>query len=107
MAAIADAEVTADVPLSPAAIADFCRRHGVAKLSLFGSRSRGEHRPDSDLDLLVEFLPGQRVSLFTIGGMIMELRDLTGLDVDLRTANDLSKYFRDKVVREARQLYAA
>lgn len=97
----------ADVDLDEQTLADFCRRHGVARLSLFGSRLRGEHRPDSDLDLLVEFLPGQRVSLFTIGGMIMELRELTGLDVDLRTAEDLSKYFRDKVVREAKLLYAA
>jgi predicted nucleotidyltransferase len=95
------------MPSTDTAIADFCRRHGVARLSLFGSRLRGEHRPDSDLDLLVEFLPGQRVSLFTIGGMFMELREATGLDADLRTAMDLSPLFRTKVVQEARPLYAA
>lgn len=96
-----------EVDLDSATLSDFCRRHGVSRLSLFGSRLHGQHRPDSDIDLLVEFLPGQRVSLFTIGGMIMELRELTGLDVDLRTPADLSQYFRDKVVREARLLYAA
>jgi predicted nucleotidyltransferase len=99
--------IAADVQLDEQVLADLCRRHGVARLSLFGSRLHGTHRPDSDLDLLVQFLPGQRVSLLTIGGMIMELRELTGLDVDLRTDKDLSPLFRAKVVREARQLYAA
>jgi len=97
----------ADVELDEAMLADFCRRHGVARLSLFGSRLRGEHRPDSDVDLLVEFLPGRKVSLFDIGGMIMELREATGQDIDLRSAQDLSPLFREKVVREARPLYVA
>jgi predicted nucleotidyltransferase len=96
-----------DVEFEEQILADFCRRHGVARLSLFGSRLHGEHRPDSDVDLLVEFLPGRKVSLFDIGGMIMELRDLTGHDVDLRTALDLSPLFRGEVLREARVLYAA
>ncbi|MEK6703578.1 MAG: nucleotidyltransferase family protein [Planctomycetota bacterium] len=88
-------------------IAAFCRQHNVAKLSLFGSILRDDFGPGSDVDLLVEFLPGARVSLFDLGGMIMELRAMLGRDVDLRTPEDLSRYFRASVLREARQLYAA
>jgi predicted nucleotidyltransferase len=85
----------------------FCERHDVAKLSLFGSVLRREEREDSDIDFLVEFKAGARKSLFDLGGMIMELRELFGRDVDLRTPGDLSPYFRDDVVRTARLLYAA
>ena len=89
------------------ALADFCRRNGVRRLSLFGSHLKGTARPDSDVDLLVEFLPGWRISLFDIGGMIADLSDLFGREVDLRSAKDLSPLFRDRVVKEARLIYAA
>jgi predicted nucleotidyltransferase len=85
----------------------FCRRHGVARLSLFGSILRDSFGPTSDVDMLVEFNRDQRVSLFDLGGMVMELRELIGRDVDLRTPLDLSRYFRDEVIREAKPLYAA
>lgn len=95
-------------------IADFCRRHGVKKLSLFGSilqdsgnGSDGQFGPESDIDILVEFLPGEVKSLFDLGGMLMELREMLGREVDLRTPEDLSQYFRERVLREARLLYAA
>ena len=88
-------------------IREIIARYPVRNPRIFGSAARGDDAEGSDLDLLVEFLPGRRVSLFTLGGMIMELRDLTGLAVDLRTVNDLSKYFRDKVLREAKLLYVA
>lgn len=95
-------------------IADFCRRHGVARLSLFGSILREAtpeggygFRPSSDVDMLVEFLPGASKSLLDIGGMLMELRELIGREVDLLTPLDLSRYFRHEVLREARALYAA
>lgn len=95
-------------------IADFCRRHDVQRLSLFGSilrRSSDEtgygFRPTSDIDFLVEFLPAQQKSLLDLGGMLMELRQMLGRDVDLRTPEDLSRYFRNEVLREARPLYAA
>ena len=88
-------------------IGDFCRRHGIAKLSLFGSIVGPEFRTDSDVDLLVEFKPGTRVSLFDIGGMAIELEEIVGRPVDLRSAMDLSQYFRDEVVQGARLLYAA
>lgn len=88
-------------------LAAFCRRHSIAKLSLFGSFLHGDNTPHSDIDLLVEFLPDARVSLLDLGGMSMELRELLGRNVDLRTPADLSKYFRTAVLREARPLYAA
>jgi predicted nucleotidyltransferase len=88
-------------------LADFCHRHKVANLSLFGSHLHGDARPDSDIDLLVQFLPDANPSLFDFGGMIMELREILGRDVDLRTPEDLSPYFRNHVLREARLLYAA
>lgn len=96
-----------DPYVEPAFLADFCRQHGVARLAAFGSRSRGMNRPDSDLDLLVEFEPGRRVSLFDVGGMMAELSERLGVQVDIRTPGDLSPLFRDEVVREARTLYAA
>ena len=95
------------VEFDPAKIADFCRRHGVRRLSVFGSILRDDFGPDSDVDVLVEFDPATRASLFDLGGMLMELRDMLGRDVDLRTPEDLSKYFRENVVAEARALYAA
>jgi predicted nucleotidyltransferase len=88
-------------------LAEFCRRHGVLRLALFGSILSDDFRPDSDVDFLVEFQPNERVSLFDIGGMIVELTELVGRQVDLRTPRDLSKYFREDVVRVARPLYAA
>lgn len=95
-------------------IADFCRRHGVARLSVFGSILREPtaedgygFRPTSDVDMLVEFSPDQSKSLFDIGGMLMELREMIGRDVDLLTPGDLSRYFRHEVLRKARALYAA
>ncbi len=86
---------------------EFCKRHDVAKLSLFGSMLRGDESSDSDVDLLVEFKPDARVSLFDLGGMVTELRNIFQRDVDLRTPQDLSRYFRDEVVSSARLLYAA
>lgn len=87
------------------ALAAFCRRNGIVRLSLFGSMLHGVCSPTSDADLLVEFEPSARVSLFDIGGMTAELSELHGRQVDLRTPEDLSRYFRSSVLREARPLY--
>ena len=88
-------------------IGEFCRRHGVRRLSVFGSILRDDFSADSDVDVLVEFHPGVRASLFDVGGMLMELRDMLGREVDLRTPRDLSRYFRDDVLAQAKPLYAA
>ncbi len=63
--------------LPEAEIADICRRHQVRELSLFGSAARGEMRPDSDIDLLVDFLPGARPGLLGVSAMMRELTALT------------------------------
>jgi len=88
-------------------IAEFCRRHGVRRLSLFGSILREDFGPGSDLDFLVEFQPGVDYSLFDLGGMWMELHEMFGREVDLKTPEELSPLFRDEVLGEARALYAA
>lgn len=88
-------------------IAEFCEQHGVKRLSLFGSVLRDDFGPNSDIDVLVEFHPGRTPGMFGFGQMIIELREIFGRDVDLRTPNDLSRYFRDAVLREAHLLHAA
>lgn len=85
----------------------FCRSNGVRRLGLFGSALRGAFRPDSDIDLLVEFEPDRVPGLLGIAGLELELSALLGRDVDLRTRADLSYLFRDQVVGEARVLYDA
>jgi uncharacterized protein len=89
------------------ALAQFCRRHHIRRLSLFGSQLKGTARPDSDLDLLVEFQPEHIPGLLGIAGMEIELSEvLGGRKVDLRTAADLSHFFRDEVVHMAEVQYA-
>ena len=82
------------------AVADFCRRHSVRRLSLFGSILRDDFQPDSDIDVLVEFHPDTRVGL-RFFAMERELSKLLGRKVDLNTPGFLSRYFRDEVVRSA------
>jgi predicted nucleotidyltransferase len=86
-------------------LARFCRQHHIRRLSLFGSVLTKDFRPDSDIDVLVDFEPGH-VPGFAIIDMENELSRLVGRKVDLRTAGDLSRYFRGKVVREAKVEYA-
>jgi predicted nucleotidyltransferase len=91
-----------------AALAAICRRYGIRRLSLFGSTLKGSGRPDSDVDLLVEFDPGATPGLLTMAQIEIELSELLGgRKVDLRTAGDLSRYFRDEVVRTAELQFAA
>jgi predicted nucleotidyltransferase len=94
--------------IDEATLADFCTRHAIRRLSLFGSVLKGLDRPDSDIDLLVEFVPGREPGLLALAAMEIELGDLLGgRTVDLRMAQDLSRYFRDDVVSTAELLYAA
>jgi len=95
-----------DVHIAEDSLAEFCRRHGVARLSLFGSILRADFRPGSDVDMLVEFLPGIQVSLFDMAAMQLDLSEMIGRQVDLRTPEDLSRYFRDRVLAEAQVQYA-
>ena len=89
-----------------AAVSEFCKRHHIARLALFGSVIRDDFRPESDIDVLVEFRPGICVGLAFIQ-MQDELSAVLGRTVDLHTPASLSKYFRDQVLREAEPLYVA
>lgn len=89
-------------------LAAFCRRHHIRRLALFGSVLRGDFRPESDIDVLVEFAPGKTPGFLKLADMEAELSTLFGSrKVDLRTPQDLSRYFRDQVVKEAEVQYAA
>lgn len=92
----------------PVALAAVCRRRHIRRLALFGSTLRGTDRPDSDVDLLVEFEPDHKPGLLALAGIEAELSVLAaGRRIDLRTAQDLSRHFRDQVVRTADVQYAA
>jgi len=88
-------------------LADLCRRCHVQKLSLFGSAARGEMRPESDVDMLVEFLPGSEIDLVDYAGLMLDLSRLLGRKVDLVSKNGLKPLIRPSVLDEARLLYAA
>jgi uncharacterized protein len=83
-----------------------CRKHGIRRLSIFGSALRDDFGPQSDVDVLVEFLPG-RTPGFGFVRIEDELTALVGRQVDLHTPASLSRYFRDEVLEEARELYVA
>jgi uncharacterized protein len=83
----------------------FCSRHHIRKLSLFGSILTSGFRPDSDVDFLVEFDAGCVPGYFELTGMELELAGMLGRNVDLRTPQELSHYFRDKVVAGAAVQY--
>lgn len=86
----------------PKALAALCRRYRIKSLSLFGSTRSGAARPNSDVDLLVEFEPNAKPSLLTMAEIELALSPLVaGRKVDLRTAEDLSRYFRDEILRTA------
>lgn len=89
-------------------LAHFCQAHHIRRLSLFGSQLKGTAKPDSDIDLLVEFDPEAHPTLLDMAQMEIELSQrLGGRKVDVRTAEDLSRYFRDEVVRAAEVQYVA
>jgi hypothetical protein len=104
-AALTDAVAASRFNVPPQKLAEYCCKHHINKLSLFGSVLRDDFGPDSDIDVLVEFEPGH-VPGFAIVAMEAELSRLAGRKVDLHTPNDLSRYFREQVMREARVEYA-
>jgi predicted nucleotidyltransferase len=88
------------------AVREFCVRHHIRRLSIFGSALRADFRPESDVDVLVEFEPGHAPGL-AFFEMEDELSQLLGRKVDLNTPGFLSRFFRDRVIREAEVQYAA
>ena len=96
-----------DIEVDEAKLASLCQRYQVRELSLFGSAARGEMRPDSDIDLLVEFLPDAQVDLVDYAGLMLDLSRLLGRKVDLVSKNGLKPLIRNSVLEEARLVYAA
>ena len=94
------------VPIPGSQLASFCRSQGIKRLAIFGSALRPDFRPDSDVDVLVEFEAHRTPGLLGIAGMELELSRLFGRTVDLRTPEDLSRYFRQAVLDEAQVQYA-
>ena len=96
----------AQIDIDHKALAEFCRANHIRKLSLFGSVLTDDFGPDSDVDVLVEYESHAQIGLFDMARMERELSPLFGgLKVDLRTAEDLSRYFRERVVASAQGLY--
>jgi uncharacterized protein len=94
------------IKIPEANVAAFCQRYHIRKLALFGSVLRDDFRPDSDIDVLVEFEPGHVPGLIRLAGMELELSELLGgREVDMNTPMCLSPYFRDEVLAEAEVLY--
>lgn len=91
----------------PERLGEFCRRHGVRRLALFGSILGPDFGPQSDVDLLVEFLPGTRVGYLAMARLERELGQMLGRRVDLRTPAELSRYFRDEVMGKSVVQYCA
>lgn len=89
------------------ALGRLCRKHGIRRQSLFGSVLKGTARADSDVDLLVEFESTATPTLLGLATMEEEFSGLVGRRVDLRTPAELSRYFRDEVMREAQVQYVA
>jgi hypothetical protein len=95
----------ARLPVDDGTLDEFCRRRGIRKLALFGSVLRGTARPDSDIDLLVEFERHAVPDLLRLVEIEEELSALVGRKIDLRTPGDLSHYFRDRIVQTAEVQY--
>ncbi|HHP7245504.1 MAG TPA: nucleotidyltransferase family protein [Elainellaceae cyanobacterium] len=89
------------IDLPKTALVRFCQRHHIRKLSVFGSVLRDDFDSDSDVDFLVEFEPEHTPGLIRLAGMELELSNLIQRRADLRTPQDLSRYFRDEVLQSA------
>jgi predicted nucleotidyltransferase len=94
------------ITISKERLEDYCRGHHIRRLAFFGSVLRPDFGPDSDIDVLVEFDPDHVPGLLTMARMERELTDmLGGRKVDLRTPEDLSRYFRQRVLDTAEVQY--
>jgi predicted nucleotidyltransferase len=88
-------------------IAEFCRRHRIRRLAFFGSVLREDFAPDSDVDVLIDLDAHQAVTLFTLARLQNDLGDLLKRPVDLHMPETLNQYLRDKVLRDAEDVYVA
>jgi hypothetical protein len=89
-------------------LSEFCKRHHIRRLAIFASALRDDFGPESDIDLLVDFEPGATPGLMRMAAMERELEELLGgHEVEMRTAADLSRYFRDEALASAVPVYDA
>ncbi len=98
--------MSAKIQIDKTKVAEFCRRHHIRRFALFGSVLRDDFRPESDVDVLVEFEPGH-VPGWEFFSMQDELSELLKRKVDLNTPGFLSRYFRDRVIGESEVQYNA
>jgi predicted nucleotidyltransferase len=96
-----------DAHVDAAQLADLCQRSGVTELALFGSAVPGQMRPESDIDVMVEFDPAARIGILKFEPLVEGLEALVGRKVDLATKHGLKSWVRPAVLREARVIYAA
>jgi predicted nucleotidyltransferase len=99
--------MSSHIQLDPEFVSEFCQRHHVRRLSLFGSVLTDKFRPESDLDVLIEFEPEETPGLFALARMQFEIEAVVGRPVDLRTPEDLSRHFRQDVLRSAEVQYSS
>ena len=102
----ADMGITSKINISKKRISAFCRKNHIKRLSLFGSVLGDSFGEESDVDVLVEFKPGQIVGLLRMAALERELAAIIDRKIDLRTPADLSRYFRDEVLSSALEQYA-
>jgi len=95
------------IPIPRQALAEFCRRNHIRWLALFGSVLRDDFRPDSDVDVLVEFEPGAQIGLFEFMRIQEELAALLQRPVDLVPKDGLKPVIRSSVLASAQVVYAA
>ena len=96
-----------DLGVSKERLEALCKQYGVKELALFGSRSRGDFRPDSDIDLLVEFFPDSTTGLVGYGQLRDQLAELFGFEVDLAPKEGLKPIIRDFALPDIKPLYEA
>jgi predicted nucleotidyltransferase len=96
-----------EIPISlhVKSIRDYCEQQPVRRLSLFGSVLREDFTEASDVDMLVEYLPGERVTLLDMAQQEIDLGKIIGRKVDLRTSHELSRHFRQQVIQSAVPIY--
>lgn len=93
------------VDLPEERIREYCASQPIRRLSVFGSAVRNELTPESDIDLLVEYMPDARVSYFDMGRHLLEFMEIVGREVDLCTPKSISRYFRQNVLNSALPIY--
>jgi uncharacterized protein len=81
------------------------RAQGISSLAMFGSRARGDHRPDSDIDLLIEIEPGRKFSAFDWVGLIQDLTEDLGVEANVFFKRSLDPEFRDEIAKDLKHVF--